>query len=1042
MPLVVYKSSAGSGKTTTLVNEYLNIAIRKPADFKHILAITFTNKAAREMKERIILTLKKIAHGSWKEDPRIQNLFQKTQLEESTFVERSNQLLTLITHRYEDFSVSTIDSFVHKIIRTFANEVHLPPNFEVVIHNDDLIPDIMANLYEKVGNDATVTEILIRFVIEQSEGEKSADPGRMLSGFIQSQLNEEGFLEVKKLETNSTPELWNTIKKILETVEKQREEIEQLANHALDLISNNGIEAADFAGGRNGIFSFFNKASQVKSRPATDLPPSTTVLKNLQNNQWYSAKSTPSARAAIDQITDSLADSFVQINQIFESYFRYYLITRKIYILALIFELRQLFTAHTEETGKVHISEFNKLVYNQVADQPVPYIYERLGKKYQYFLIDEFQDTSILQWNNLLPLIDESLAYSRFNMLVGDAKQAIYRFRNGEVELFSSLPKLYGSDNSPLSVQRENQLIQAFREIPLDQNWRSHPEIIHFNNELFTFLKNKHSEFIQHIYHDLEQQVPKNGKTDGLIDIEFMEVEDKEMPFQKRQEKILRILDDLLQKNYQPGDIGILCRTKEAVKEHAAFLMERGYAVLSEESLLVANAPEVQAMAAFFQLIVNPSNTIAQTVLLENIRKINSPDADPDTYYRSFLSRKHNSIHSILSLFGVSAQHENLEQQPLTEIADFVLREILKVDKASVFVQYYFEFLQQAPQTPDELNRLWEEKKGSYFIATPENTNAIQVMTVHKSKGLAFEVVIVDADTSQVKRTRMTYWDASGLPEPNNLQVALFPLTNALSLINRQGVADKEDERSALDYLNILYVAFTRPIKALYVLPRKINDKKYGVLGTWLMDFLKQKDVFDENKVHYTIGQLPDREKIIPRQHTEYLLDKWPSFSWKEHITVAKPEESAGATLFAKTERDYGNLVHMLLAQVGTTEDIEPLLKKQVLTGMLTQEEAAFLGSGMRQIVAHPQLEAYFQPGTKYKNETEILLDTMEIIRPDRVVKTPDHLAVIDYKTGEIDPKHEKQIIRYRNAIQSMGYARVKAMLVYLRDEVTVVELT
>jgi len=1042
MPLVVYKSSAGSGKTTTLVNEYLNIGLRKPTDFKHILAITFTNKAAREMKERIIFTLKKIDQDQWNGDSRIRALFEKTQLDEVTFAERARELLTLITHRYEDFSVSTIDSFVHKIIRTFANEVSLPPNFEVVIQNDDLIPDIIANLYDKVGKDEILTEILVRFVIRQSENEKSPDPGFMLGSFIKNQMDEESFLEVKKLETNSTPELWNTIKRILETYDKQRDEIEKLANRALDLIAEKGISPADFAGGKSGIFSFFNKAALVRSRPATDLPPTATVLKYLQNNQWHSAKSEASARAAIDQITDNLVDIFVQINQIFGSYFQYYLISQKIYILALIFELRQLFTAHTAETGKVHISEFNKLVYNQVADQPVPYIYERLGKKFHHFLIDEFQDTSILQWNNLLPLIDESLAYSRFNMLVGDAKQAIYRFRNGEVELFSNLPKLYGSDNSPLSVQREHQLAQAFQEIPLDQNWRSHPEIIEFNNEFFAFLKSKHTEFVQKIYGEHRQQTPKSGKTDGLIDIEFAEGENKEKLLQNKQEKILRMVEELLQNNYQPGDIGILCRTKEAVQAHAAFLMEKGYAVLSEESLLVANAPEVQAMAAFFQLIVNPSNTIAQTALLENFRTLNVPDADADTYYRSFLSRKHTNITSILSFFGPENTNENLEQQPLTEIADFVLREILKVEEASVFVQYYFEFLQQAPQLIDDMNRLWEEKKGNYFIATPENTDAIQVMTVHKSKGLAFEVTVVDADTSQVKNTRTSYWDESGLPESDNLKVALFPLSKALSLINRQWVAEKESERSALDYLNILYVAFTRPIKALFVLANKTQDNKFGILGQWLIVFLQQKEVFEENKTQYTFGKLPFREKSTPTPNEEYVLKKWPSFSWKEHITVAKPEESAGATLFAKTERDYGSLVHMLLAQIGTASDIDLMLKKQVLMGTLTEEEAAVLGSGMWQIVCHPKLETYYKEGVKYKNETEILLDTKKIIRPDRVVKTDDHLAVIDYKTGEIDPKHEKQIVDYRNAFQSMGYTRVEALLVYLRDEVTVVEVS
>ncbi|MDP2721489.1 MAG: UvrD-helicase domain-containing protein [Bacteroidales bacterium] len=1040
MPLVVYKSSAGSGKTTTLVNEYLKICLQRPEDFRHILAITFTNKAAHEMKDRIIGTLKIIAKNQWHSDSAIQLLFDKVNLSEIEFADRAKKVLTLILHRYEDFSVSTIDSFIHKVIRTFSNEVNLPPNFEVVLNHQDMIPEIVQRLYDKVGTDANLTEILVRFVLTQTEDEKSPDPTYMLNSFIVSQMSEESFLQVKKLADLSSHQLWIVIKKLLNNLENQKVSIEKVAVEALKLINDHGIVSGDLAGGTRGIYSFFSKAAQVKNTAVDKLPATATVLKYIAEDKWTSSKVRPDVKKEIELIKTQLLDHFEHLVHLFEPYFMLYLLSRKIYTLALIHELRLVMDGYTEETGKVHISDFNKLVYNQVAGQPVPFIYERLGKKYQYFLIDEFQDTSLLQWNNLLPLIDESLAYNRFNMLVGDAKQAIYRFRNGEVELFANLPMLFENDGSAISLQRENQLINAYQEIPLDTNWRSHEEIIRFNNRFFGFLKNQSGEYIEKIYSIHEQKVSGN-KTGGLVSLHLINDANKEDLWLRKQEKIREIVEQLLENGYQLNDIGILCRTGEAVRLHAAFLMNLGYPVLSEESLLVANAPEVQVMAAFFQLLANPSDSIAQTTLAENLRLLHHAEKETDAFLRILISLKCNTLDCIFDYFNIQKGDYNLAQKPLTEIADFVCRNLLKTSKANVFVQYYFELLHQAPQSIEDLNRLWEDKKKSYFIASPENTDAIQVMTVHKSKGLAFNTVIVDADQDMIKATKREFWMDMPSDDPDELQVGLLPLSRALSLINKEEIFLREQNRSLLDYLNVLYVAFTRPRKALFILANNHDEIKRGKLATYLFDFLNSEGLFEAGLFSYQFGELPTQSIPVTVDVGSEQLSSWVSYPWNDERWVTKPDESLFFDEVTASGRDYGIMLHRLLSCITDYRDIDYLMEHQLLSGVFTEEESTFLTSILVQLTRHPKLSAYFMPGVWSRNETEVLLNSGEIIRPDRIVKTGDSIVVIDYKTGERKPEHTKQIQDYKQAMIQLGYTNVKALLVYLQDEIEVAEV-
>lgn len=1039
MSLIVYKSSAGSGKTTTLVTEYLKLCFKNPEGFKHILAITFTNKAAREMKERILDTLKAIANRSWKKDARIDQLFSTTGLSEDDFEKTAQKLLSLIIHRFDDFSVSTIDAFVHKIIRTFANEVNLPPAFEVVLKNEDFVPEIIKTLYDKVGKDAVITEILTRFVLDQAENEKNPDPTNMLDSFITNQFGEDHFLEIKKLAHLTTTELWNSINELFKTYHYLQHEITTQATQVLDLLSSEGIEASDMAGGKNGLFNFFKKASEIKTRKAEDLPPTATVTKNIAADTWVSGKADKHVQASILGLKNTLLDHYIQINNLLNLYYRAYLYTRKIYILALAHEIRQLLTAYTNDTSKVHISEFNKLVYNQVADQPVPYIYERLGKKYRHFLIDEFQDTSVLQWNNLLPLIDESLSYGRFNMLVGDAKQAIYRFRNGEVELFANLPYLYKNDGTALAMQRENQIVNAYEEVNLDKNWRSFTEIINFNNRFFHYYKTELGSYFENIYKNHEQIIPENGKKGGFVEIDTVTGENSEAVAENKLIKVKEIVVQLLDKKFKPGDIALLCRAGKDVRAYAAFLTQEGFSVLSEESLLVANAPEVQAISAFFNLIENPNNDIALIALADNVRKFRFTEIVNQQFYKKLLTTK-REITAITAFFTEARFPLSVELMPLTEIADFVLRNILQVTEANVFVQYYFDFLFQSPQSVSELNQLWEKKKGSLFISSPENNEAIQVMTIHKSKGLAFEIVIVDADKTTSFISKKDFWIENETTENNGLPVLLLPITKSLALINKAEVYEHENTRTDLDYMNLLYVAFTRPVQGLFVITEQKEDKP-SYLKKHFSGFLRSEYPERNGQLQVRFGSFPEPRAGKTDESTPVMLEQWYSHPWQSHLSLAQPEDAFLPVSGSRSEKAYGILVHQLLAEINQREDIDRVISKNKMIGNLTESEAEHLTGLFNKMITNPLLSIYFQPGLWCRNETEIINQEGEIIRLDRVVHYENNYMIIDYKTGEAHPSHHTQMEKYKHAIAGMQPGKSEALLVYLNDEISVVRV-
>jgi len=1040
MPLIVYKSSAGSGKTTTLVSEYLKIALKNPNSFRNILAITFTNKAANEMKQRVIETLKNLSATGKEPAPSLSDLINSLKLDRNALSKRASLLLSLILHNYDEFAISTIDSFIHSIVRTFATDVQLPQNFEVVIDNDEIIPEIIQNLYEKIGSDKELTKVLINFVLSQADEENSYDPTSKLISFVKHHMNEDGFKHITKLDDLNIAQLGDIIIKLNKKIASDKSSIIQTATYCTNLCNKHNLQINDFYQGKNGILGYFHKLIKF-SVPDDKLFPGKNVIKTISEDNWFSSKVSPSAKQAINEINAELTDNYHKIVSKIDSYFYYRLLYSKIYSLALVHEIKNLFIEFTEQTGKVHISEFNKKISSEIADQPVPFIYERLGRKYKYFLIDEFQDTSVLQWYNLLPLIEESLAYGNFNMLVGDAKQAIYRFRSGEVELFASLPNLYKNDGSQLSLTRQNLLHREYQEVGLSTNWRSYPEIINFNNSFFGIITESLSERTKYIYNNHQQIVPETDKKGGLVSLNFIEENDAIIYEAEKLNNIKSFVNQLKDNNFQEKDICILCRTTKSATNIASYLINIGYNVISSESLLLTNSPKVRIIIAFFKILVYPDNELALAEFIDVYLKIKPNNSPFDLIFNTIRRSKNQGIESIFDYFDIEAKSNDILTLTTYETAEFVLREIINQQTADIFVQYLLDFIFDTKLPLDLFIDKWDNKKDSLFITMPEDADAIQIMTIHKAKGLDFPAVIVDASLLKQQNTKSEYWEDINLSDFEDLKVGLFPLTRKIEHIGKLHIYEEEVAKTELDFLNIIYVAFTRPVKALFTISQIKSNNPKDKFATYITNYLKKIGLWDENKMTYNFGELTplatDTKTTIEKA---IKLNTFISSKWQDLISVASSDDILNNTLESITSQSYGKLIHSILSHIKTDEDIPGVINSLKLSGLLQKSDLKIIENIITSITTHPELKKYYSTNLIIKNETELLLSNGDLIRPDRVVINDGLLTIIDYKTGDEKEEDYIQLKEYKEAFSLLGYDTIETKIIYIGEIIRIVD--
>nr|NQU92499.1 UvrD-helicase domain-containing protein [Bacteroidota bacterium] len=880
MSFTVYKSSAGSGKTHALVSEYLALVIENPDRFRNILAITFTNKAAYEMKSRILSYLDQLSKINFiAKTPVLSQLVtglnENLGISENEISRRAAIALSAILHNYSYFAVGTIDSFVHRLVKVFARELKLPLNFDVELDSDRLISKAIELLVNKVGRDEKLTMILVKFIESNLDDEKSWLIERELTNFAKILLTEESYQAVKKLQHLSIDDFKKISDQISGYIIGFEKKVVDFSNQALSLIHRADINPSSFYQGKRGIYTYFSNLVLGKF---DKLLPTRYTTETFGEDKWFSKSCTESDRQAIQETASGLTAIYEQLQKHIKdnlsTYSLYKLLLKNLYPIAVLNEIEKVIDEFRENENIVHISEFNKRIGQIIEREPVPFIYERIGEKFRHFLLDEFQDTSILQWHNLIPLLHNSLSGNNFNMIVGDGKQAIYRWRSGEVEQFARLPEIKFPDGYQGGEEASRLIKSSYKEKTLDKNYRSKAEIVEFNNSFFSLKKKYLPDELKKIYESVAQQFnPEN--TGGLVSLNFLEKGDlgKEAFLEHELEAVKDIITNELT-GFNLNDIAILTRSNDEGSNIARYLLQHGINVISSEFLMLGSNPEVGFLISFFAFLHDHSNKIVVAEILSYLvekQKIGYHDLNEAFNNCSELNPDSPTaieLIKICSNHGFSVSEKFISALTLYELSDEIIRIFhLDEDGRNPFLQFFLDkILEYTSKYTDGISgflKYWSENHHKFSVVVPEGINAVKVLTIHKAKGLQFPVVIYPFAAQRNQLTKSGKWVDLDLPELPQLKTALIGLNKSIEDTEFAGLKTMEEGRSFLDLINILYVVMTRPVNRLYILTRnKMKEDKgwpeinqYPDIPDMFYEYLKETDQWIDGKNDYTFGE-------------------------------------------------------------------------------------------------------------------------------------------------------------------------------------------
>lgn len=907
----IYSSSAGSGKTYTLTKEYLKLALKmdSPHYFKSILAITFTNDAANEMKLRIVDMLRAFVLPTVdaKTRKKAESLFQTIaeELRESlpTIRERAERMFTKVLYNYADFSVSTIDKFVNKVTAAFTRELEIPYNYEVDLNTEQLLQSAIDRVIEKVGQEQKV--YLSGFVVDWvnqkvEEGKNSGKIAEDLVDFSKQLMNENAYPFIQLIKHLDIQDF----KKIYIKLELYQREVEQkmvkIAKRGEKVLAEVNADEKDFAGGSKGVYAYFK---HYLDEP--DIARGIGAYVESALNEGTFAKKKAKNMDAVLAIDAELIALVNEMEEVKEQNKGHYLLINSLkphlYKLALVHEIEQELSQVKRENNTIHISDTNKKIADIIRQEPVPYIYERVGEKFNHLLIDEFQDTSILQWHNLMPLVENNLSEGHFNLIVGDSKQAIYRWRGGEMEQLvylykNEMHKLLELEPNDSDILRERYAVleQNYESANLNFNYRSTREVIEFNNDFFQKIVDtdfgKLYELLPAIYDEgFAQQIPAGaGKTGGHIQINFIE---KGNAYQQSTlDQILKTIYELKEDGFQYKDIAILIRRNVEGSMVANFLTDKGFKVISQDSLTLVSDEKVRLIISLLKIIYRPEDRMAKAEILYSFYRVvkgQNPSEDLNEQIQSIVNQPIIALFEKLGEEGYPTNLPKLQSLPLYELAETLIG-VFDLLATQPRLEYLFrlldiilEFTKQNNATLGDFIDYWEQNKSKLSVNSPPDGEAITVTTIHKSKGLEYPAVIVPfIDWRVHPKIGSPLWVT--LPtEEFTFEIEGKQLTLPAGLVNmtktlmETAVAPQyhsEMQKGFIENLNILYVAFTRPVHRLYMLT-KLEDfsKATGQerAGFLLYLYLVNSYLWNPDKTTYVLKHgepLPASTEALPTE--------------------------------------------------------------------------------------------------------------------------------------------------------------------------------
>jgi ATP-dependent helicase/nuclease subunit A len=1036
----LYRSSAGSGKTRTLAKEYIKLALQWQSEYyRHILAVTFANKATQEMKERILLYLDQFARGeknNLSEEVKAELNFTDAQLKE-----KSSDVLSSLLHHYSQFSISTIDSFFQRVIRSFTREAGLLGNFRLEVDNDLVMDDVIGELMDELGPDnKQLTDWVVQFSRDRLTEGENWNITYALKSFFQ-EIFKEQFKEVEE-QILKPDEEGRVYKEILGTLGKEVAIFENFmkvrAQKALESIERNGITVEDFSYKDQGTaYKYFQEFARGKyfSADGSRIQSAATSSADWSAKKAYNYQKLKDL--AEHELISLLNEMIAYDAGNYERYKSAIEVLKNFYAFGLISDITRKLKTYKQENNIMLLSDAPQFLNGIINNSDTPFIYEKVGSFFKNYLIDEFQDTSAFQWQNFLPLLKEAGDQGQKSLIVGDVKQSIYRWRGGDLGLLQTdVTDRFGSDQVEV--------------LPLNTNYRSAGKIVEFNNNLFK----KAAVIVQQlteqplpgeVFGDVEQKVSRFTDK-GYVHIEFVEKQEGEDWQEQALRQLPHWIEQLQDKGAALRDIAILVRTNKEGQRIANYLLQfrsspdakpgYRYEVVSNESLRLDTSRSVSLLINAMMYINNPNDTIARgQIAFELARERNLG--------KIFTEAGKNNLAEIFPPEFLLNYHQ-FKRLSLFELTEDLIRifQLGETEEELAYLQAFQDLILEfsAREKTDLTSFLewWELYKDKKSIQVSASVDAVNIITIHKAKGLQYKFVLIPFCNWRLNHEINPLMWVKSEQEPFK-KLGYLTVRYSGSLEKTYFKKDYEDEftKAYLDNLNVMYVAFTRAEEGLIAFAPKPYAEKISTAGDLLYAALQQNSNFTGAEFKSGTLELLQKEEKGDEYQT-LVLKRYPSHNWRDKLVIKREGSEYFETTVSekRTKINRGILVHTVLSKIQYKNQAGDALQEFFLNHALSEEDQKAVVEQIQQILHHKQISAWFSREWEVKNESVILLPGQMQQRIDRIMFSPKKTVIIDYKTGERKEKDKRQMEGYALVLAQMGYPNVEAYLVYLKDMV------
>lgn len=1060
----VLRASAGSGKTFRLVEAYLACCLGSdaPLPFRRILALTFTNKAAQEMKDRVVEELQTLAESP-ASSQHVHGLEKETGLDQAELGRRARAMRAALNRHYGELSIMTLDKFVGGLVRGFATDLQLEHDFSIELDSARLLEAAVDRVLEDIGLDTDLTEMLGRFVEQAVEDDRDAKVRRQLLDIGRAIDQEQMQPLLGQLDGWSPRQFIEVQNRMRSAVQKRERELRAAAEKLASALEEAGAGSAFSRQWvpNNWLPRLIRGQAEAMGK---------TLQAGIEEGRW-AKKNDEAGAAAIAPFQAELErlamlESAMGPTEEGRIHRTQNMLSRWLPLVGTLTALRTAHAAVQRDENVRTLGALNRMISEVVRENPAPYIFERTGERYDHIFIDEFQDTSVTQWQNLAVAVGETLSHGKLSLVVGDAKQAIYRWRNGDHRQLMALPDLVTDDPAGLPeamVDAAGRMRDDFDGQPIMDNWRSAPQVVEFNNRLYGALSKGLGEELESVYADVGQVARKAFP--GGVEVEVVEAKQAEERFERVCQWMEGRIRTAMADGFAAGDIALLVRTNKEAKTLAEYLLSCRPRIVpfTDESLALGRHPAALAVIHMLEAMEEPEEPGPVLRFLQAWGAIQ--EAHGEAWDEAAVLQAHRKETTHTRPDGSVGRYGRLNGQavletvvpnfhgaqwsalPLAECVGRILHQLQLDVRYPAHAEALMELTQErAAQDFGRSGFLahWHRKGAQQSIRVLPGPDSVRILTVHKSKGLQYPVVITRFDDGRIHKND-TLMPAVLDAEAHGVPGLVAPVS-VLKETAAHGTWEEERIRQRFDALNVAYVCTTRAQVRLHIIidvekAEWDGEELPGTVGRFIARGVEQA-------VGCNLAAGPYRS---PGWEESAPLDKpadgpvvevreIPSFLFRgirEDVIATRRKDLSRPALGTLTKAALGSAIHAQLALIRTSADADRVLAQPWPWSRYGKEDWQRITDGVRSVLEDPLMSAWFDGSGTAFNERELVGAEGQLVRPDRVVFHEDRIDVIDFKTASNpDEKQQKkdaaQVRSYMSSIAQQDDRKVRGFVFYV----------